>query len=70
MKTILLVFHLIIAAGLIGVILLQTSKGGLSGGLGGEFYRSKRGAERVVFILTFVLSGIFLLTSVANMLVR
>ncbi len=70
MKTVLLVFHLIIATGLIGVILLQSSKGGLASGIGGEFYRSKRGAERIIFILTFVLSAIFLLTSVANMLVR
>ena len=70
MKLFLLIIHILIAVGLIGLILLQNGKGGL-GGLGaGEFYRSKRGAERIVFISTIVLSVLFFITSIVNLLVR
>jgi preprotein translocase subunit SecG len=69
MKLIFLIIHIFIACGLIGLILLQNSKGGLGGGLGsGEFYRSKRGAERVVFIATIVLSVLFFITSIINLI--
>lgn len=64
------VVHIIISIILIGLILLQSSQGGLSAMGGGEFYRSKRGAERVVFLATIVFTVLFLLTSVTNLLVR
>ncbi|OGG29878.1 preprotein translocase subunit SecG [Candidatus Gottesmanbacteria bacterium RIFCSPLOWO2_01_FULL_46_9] len=71
MKLVVLIVHVVIAMGLIGLILLQNSKGGLGGGLGGgEFYRSKRGAERIVFIATIVLAGLFFITSIINLMVR
>ncbi len=70
MKLFLLLTHIIIAIGLIGLILLQNGKGGL-GGLGaGEFYRSKRGAERIVFIMTIVLAVLFFITSIINLLIH
>ncbi len=71
MKQFFLLIHILVAVALVGLILLQNSKGGLASGLGGgEFYRTRRGAERVVFTGTIVLAVIFLLTSVANLLVR
>lgn len=71
MKQVLLIVHLIIALIVIGLILLQNSKGGLgSGAGGGEQYRSRRGAERVVFIATIIGATFFLLTSIASILVR
>lgn len=71
MKSVLLIIHLVFAVSLAGLILLQSSKGGFASGLGaGEFYRSRRGAERLVFIATFVLASLFLVTSLANLLVR
>lgn len=71
MKIFLLVSHIVFAVSLIGLILLQTSKGGLGKSFGGgEFYRSKRGAERIVFIGTFVFALLFLLTSIANLIVQ
>ena len=71
MKNILLVFHILVAVALVALILLQNSKGGLGGGLGaGEFYRSKRGAERVVFIGTIVLAAVFFVTSIVNLIVH
>lgn len=71
MKVFVLAIQIVFAAGLIGLILLQSSKGGLGGGLGaGEFYRSKRGAERVVFVATIIMSLLFLTASIASLFVR
>lgn len=71
MKTALLIVHLIVAVSLAGLILLQNSKGGLSSGVGaGDFYRTKRGAEKIVFNATFILMVLFLLTSIANLLLK
>jgi preprotein translocase subunit SecG len=71
MKIFILIFHIIVAIILIGLILLQNGKGGLGSGLGsGEMYRSKRGAERIVFIGTIVFTVIFLITSIINLMVR
>lgn len=69
MKPFFLILHSLITIGLIGLILLQTSKGGLGGGLGtGELYRSKRGAERVVFVATIVLATLFFISSVVSII--
>jgi preprotein translocase subunit SecG len=71
MKTVLLVLHTLFAIALIALILLQSSKGGLGSSFGGgEFYRTKRGAERVVFLLTFIVAALFLVTSISNMFAR
>lgn len=70
MKLFILITHIVIAVCVIGLILLQTSKGGLGSGFGGgESYRSKRGAERVVFTMTIVMSVIFFITSILNLIV-
>ena len=71
MRIFFLIFHIIVAILLGALILLQNSKGGIGGGLGNfEFYRTKRGAERMLFIATVVLAVLFLITSVANLIVR
>jgi len=71
MKIFLIIIQIITAVSLIALILLQNSKGGLGGGLGsGEFYRSKRGAERIVFTSTIIFAALFLLTSIANLIVH
>lgn len=68
MKEIMLFIHVVVALSLIGLILLQSSKGGLGSAFGGgEFYRSKRGAERIVFASTIILSSLFFVTSVVNL---
>ena len=68
MKNILLISHLVFSVILIGLILLQNSQGGLQSGVGGEFYRSKRGAERIVFSGTIIVAILFFITSVASLL--
>ncbi len=69
MKSFLLVLQLCIALLLMGAILLQSSKGGLTGGIGGEAYRTKRGAEKLIFRGTIVLAVVFLAISIANLLI-
>ena len=71
MKSFLLIIHVLVTILLITLILLQNSKGGLGGGLGaGQLYRSRRGAERIVFTGTIVLAVLFFITSVLNLIVR
>lgn len=55
---------------LIIAIILQAKGAGLSGVFGGEgnVYRTKRGAERTLFIFTIVVSALFLLTALLNAL--
>ena len=48
---------------LVGAILVQSRGTGLSsifGGEGGGVYRTRRGAERAIFIATIVLAALFL----------
>jgi len=65
-KNVLTVIEIISAVLLIGSILLQAKGTGLgsSFGGGGEFYRSKRGLEKFLFVGTIVLIVIFGATSV------
>lgn len=71
MKMAILVLHILISVALIGVILLQSSKGGLGSAFGGgQMYRTKRGAEKLIFNATIVLAVLFLITSVVNVMLR
>jgi protein translocase SecG subunit len=71
MKTALTGIQIVIAITLIGLILIQSSKGGLGSawGGGGEF-RTRRGAEKIVFRLTIIAAIIFLIVSISNVLVK
>lgn len=71
MNIALLSIHIIITVVLITLILLQNSKGGLQSGVGDTaMYRSRRGAERIVFIGTIVFASLFFITSIINLVVR
>lgn len=71
MKEALLIFHILVTITLITLILLQNSKGGLGGGLGaGQLYRSRRGAEKIVFTGTIVAAILFFITSMLSLVVR
>ncbi len=71
MKTALFAVHIVVTVILIGLILLQNSKGGLQSGVGsGEFYRSRRGAEKIVFTGTIIFCALFFVTSLLGLLVR
>lgn len=69
MQTVLLVVHLLIAAGLVGVVLLQRSEGGAlgiggSGGGGGGFLTG-RGTANLLTRVTAGLAAAFFVTSMA-----
>ena len=69
MQTVILVVHLIIALGLIGVVLLQRSEGGAlgmgSGGGGGGNLFSARGVGNALTRTTAYLAVGFFITSIA-----
>jgi preprotein translocase subunit SecG len=71
MKLFVLIGQIITALSLSALILLQAKGTGLGSafGGGGEFYRSKRGVEKIVFIATIVFGVLFLLFSIANLVV-
>ncbi len=71
MKVALLTIHVLVTITLITLVLLQNSKGGLGAGLGsGQLYRSRRGAEKIVFTGTIVCAVLFFITSMLNLVVR
>ena len=66
MQTYLYVIQLILAAALIGILLLQakgSSMGGLFGGSDSAIYNTRRGVEKTLFQVTVALSVVFLLFS-------
>ena len=59
------IIEIVVAAALIGLILLQMQGSGLSSAFGGsgEFYRSKRSIEKLLMWATVVASIIFAINS-------
>jgi len=70
MEKILITIQIISAILLIVVILLQQRGTTLGGAFGGEgsVYGARRGAEKFLFILTIIISIIFLASAVINVL--
>jgi len=66
MQQTLVIIQIIVSLSLIGVILIQAKGVGLghAWGGGGEFYKSRRGVEKVIFRLTVVLVTLFLALSI------
>jgi len=71
MDSILTISQIITALALITAILLQQRGAGGSalfgGGGGGASYYTKRGFEKIIFIATIVLAGLFIVTSFLNL---
>lgn len=67
---ILSILQIIISIALISVILLQAKGVGLGRtfGGGGEFYKSRRGVEKIIFQITIILTVLFLLSSILNII--
>jgi preprotein translocase subunit SecG len=70
MGNILLITQIIISVVLVILILMQPKGVGLGRAWGGagEFYKSKRGVERIVFYMTLIFTLVFLLSSFAAIL--
>jgi len=71
MQQVLNLIQIILGVLLIIVILLQSKGTGLGSTFGGELgmYRTKRGAEKLLFRLTIVLTVLFVLASVLGLVV-
>ncbi len=74
MNTIITILQVISAIVLIILVLLQNKEGGLSGVFGGSgagnVYRTKRGMEKTIFILTIIFAVLFLGISFVNILLQ
>ena len=71
MVTYLNIIQLIVSFALIGLLIMQAKGGGLSKMFGGEgsIYRSRRGVEKTVFNFSIALIVVFVVVSVASVLV-
>lgn len=60
--------QIILSVILIGLILIQGKGTGLSGVFGGEgnVFRTKRGAERIIFFITIVVTVLFFGVAILN----
>lgn len=66
MQNYLKILHLITAILLILAILVQSKGVGLGAAFGGgEVFQTKRGAERIIFVLTILLAITFAVTALA-----
>jgi preprotein translocase subunit SecG len=72
MKNIILIIQLFVSITLITLILIQAKGVGLgrAWGGGGEFYKSKRGVEKLIFQLTIFFVSIFLITSLLSLIIK
>ncbi|MBP9802524.1 preprotein translocase subunit SecG [Patescibacteria group bacterium] len=71
MQNTLNIFQIIIAILLIILILLQQKGAGLGAAFGSDstIYRTKRGAEKIIFTATIVLSVLFCLSALASLFI-
>ena len=72
MSTYLNIVQIILGAVLIAVILLQSRGAGAGSVFGGQstsIYRTRRGVERTLFIITIVLSVLFFIIAIVNAVV-
>lgn len=70
MKAVIYIVQIILGVILVLVILLQQKGSGLGASFGGDmsFYRTKRGAEKLLFYATIGLSVAFILSSLIGLL--
>lgn len=71
MATALSIFQMIAGVLLVVLILIQSKGTGLGSTFGGEmgFYATKRGAEKMLFVVTIVLSALFLISLLVSVVI-
>jgi preprotein translocase subunit SecG len=67
-----LIFEIILGVLLVVLIVLQSKGTGLGSTFGGDmgFYGTKRGAEKILFILTMVIATLFLVSSLVGVILQ
>ncbi len=71
-RQLIVIFEIILAILLIVLIILQSKGTGLGSTFGGDmgFYGTKRGAEKMLFTLTIIVASLFLLLSLASVVLK
>ncbi len=71
MKPVIYLIQIILGVLLIIVIIIQQKGTGMGSTFGGDmgFYRTKRGAEKLLFYATIILSSVFILSSLIGLLI-
>jgi len=72
MKLSLNIVELVTAALLVILVLMQNKGVGLSATFGGEgsIYRSKRGVEKGLFVMTIVLASVFVIVGLVQLVIK
>lgn len=72
MHNVILTIEIILGVALVGLIVLQSKGTGLGSTFGGDmgFYGTKRGAEKMLFVLTIIVAALFLLNSLLGVILR
>jgi len=72
MKTFFLFLNIGLSLAIVFLILLQGRGAGLGSawGGGGEFYQTRRGIEKLTFILTIIFILLFFIVSILNLIVK
>lgn len=70
MKPTVLLIQIILAILLILVIIIQQKGAGLGSAFGADLslYRSRRGAEKMLFYATIIIAGLFILSSLVGLI--
>lgn len=71
MQQFIYLIQIILAGLLIFVIVIQQKGAGLGSTFGGEmsFYRTKRGAEKMIFNATIIIAVLFILSTILGLLI-
>ncbi len=72
MHNAILVIEIILGIALVALVVMQSKGTGLGSTFGGDmgFYGTKRGAEKILFVLTIIVSALFLLTALVGVIVN
>jgi protein translocase SecG subunit len=72
MHNAILVIEIVLGIALVALVVMQSKGTGLGSTFGGDmgFYGTKRGAEKVLFVLTIIVSSLFLLTALVGVMVN
>lgn len=71
MKTVISLFQIILGVLLVLIIIIQQKGSGLGASFGGDmgFYRTKRGAEKLLFYATIAIAFLFIIFSIVGLFV-
>ena len=72
MRTVVYILQIVVSVLLMAAILIQSRGSGLGMAFGGTstVYRTKRGAEKIIFRATIVLAILFLLISATHLFIK